>query len=229
MSDERRGREAAESGLRPERMPDAVAERIRRSLAPRRVARIAGAAALLAAALLLFAFFASRPHVDLRFDASPLTRFESLARAAHAAPNESLDFRSAEAPAVRRFVRETTGLDAGITVDERPKEDAGRFAVVGAARLDGGAAAAIALRVDSEPVTLVVAPEDAVPDAPRWGLFAGKRVVAKSEGGMHFLTWRNSGQAYTLVSRLGRHGERSCLVCHTDPARRALVEGLAAR
>ena len=85
----------------------------------------------------------------------------------------------------------------------------------------------IAFRVDDKPVSLLVAPDARVPDAPRWSAL-GKRVrwQVDPETGAKLLSWTNSGQAYTLVSELPGGGQRACLVCHTDPRRRALIASL---
>jgi hypothetical protein len=111
----------------------------------------------------------------------------------------------------------------------RPAGEGHRYDLLGARAVqgEGFTAAAIAFRVDETPVTLLVAPGDRVPDAPRWSPL-GKRVRWRvdSETGAKLLSWTNSGQAYTLVSELPGGGQQACLVCHTDPKRRALIASL---
>jgi hypothetical protein len=81
--------------------------------------------------------------------------------------------------------------------------------------------------VDGRPVTLTVARQQDVPDGtPAWTL-AGKRVRARRMGAHNLLSWTNSGQSYVLVSDLPADGRRACFVCHTQAARRAVIERLA--
>jgi hypothetical protein len=120
---------------------------------------------------------------------------------------------------------------AGVDLDlpaVRPAEDEGRFELRGVQtiRYRGEPAVAAWYTVDARPVTLLVARAQHVPDrAPAWTL-AGKRVRSQAAAGHKLLSWTNAGQTYVLVSDLPADGRRACSVCHTQPARRALIDGL---
>jgi hypothetical protein len=84
----------------------------------------------------------------------------------------------------------------------------------------------VSYRVDGRPVTLAAAREADVPgETPAWTT-ASKRVRAYEVAGHRVLSWANDGQAYVLVADLPGAGLRACLVCHTQPARRRVIDQL---
>ena len=56
---------------------------------------------------------------------------------------------------------------------------------------------------------------------------AGKSVRSRTADGHRLLSWTNSGQSYVLVADLPGDGRRACFVCHTQPARRRVIDRLA--
>jgi hypothetical protein len=154
-----------------------------------------------------------------------------VARALHAGLASGaarLQIETDSVPQVRRWLRERTGLSASLAAS-RPAAERERYLLRGAAAVpaDGFTAAAISYSVDSHPVTLLTARAKEVPASPPWGLF-GKKVRYRLDPrtGTKVLTWTNSGQAYALVSDLPQLGQQACLVCHTDPARRQVIQTL---
>jgi hypothetical protein len=60
--------------------------------------------------------------------------------------------------------------------------------------------------------------------------FLSKDIVYRAaEGGLKTFTWEASGQAYVMVSALPHFGERGCILCHTQPQRRALIGNMTPR
>lgn len=156
--------------------------------------------------------------------------FEAAARGLHVAlagGREALDLVTDSPADARRFLRERAGVDASIA-ETRPVADGDRYRVVGVrlVRVGDAEAGAIVYEIDGHRVTLLVARDEDVPDAPRWSL-AGKRVDVRRDDdpvtGLTTLTWRNSGNAYTLVSDLPDSGRESCFVCHTTDDRRRQI------
>jgi anti-sigma factor RsiW len=246
----RRGLRLAASLPRVE-LPEAVAARIWQALeqAPlaRRPARrlwpAAAAAAALVAAVLATRFdgrgreTSTEPSPSpetgglvLHLEPGPPTAFEQAAfdlHSAHADGRMPLDVRTSSVREVRRWSEHTVGLGVSLAV-ERPPEDAGHFVLEGArvVRVGEAKALAVAYRVDGRPVTLLTTrAEDAPGRSPEWTA-AGKRVRSRETGGRKLLTWTNSDQTYALVSDLPGYGQRSCLLCHTTPARREAIRAL---
>jgi hypothetical protein len=220
-------------------MPADVADRMRerlREAAARRPGRAAGfrlgrLVAGAAAAGLALAAASALPGRNPRLHPLPVeeapTPFERAAieifdqAESGGAP---LQRRSGSPAELRRFVNEHTGLGVQLA-PHRPAEDDGRFQPVGARTLlvEGARTAAVLYEVDGRPVVLLTAREGEVRERPsRWTPF-GKDVSHRGVGGRQVLTWTNSGQVYTLVSRLPSHGSPGCLLCHTDSRRRAQI------
>ncbi len=159
-----------------------------------------------------------------------LPRSEAAALAAHEdmrAGGARLELASGSAEELSGFLR---GQGIGVSL-ARQRQGARPFIELAGAHLVAGARAPTALvsyRVDGRNVSLVVTKGPNVPEAPSWSPF-GKRIWVRNAGGLTLLTWKNSGNAYTLVSDLPGVGENACFVCHTDPARRALIVAAARR
>lgn len=192
----------------------------------RRTARWAAAAAAAAVSIAVLAWWSS-PRVEVERAQGPPTRLEEVALTARAERLEGapLNFVTGSPEEARRWL-EARGLSAALAVD-RPRAERREIALEGAVDVSrpGLRAAAVSYRIDGHPVLLIAAREEAVPDAPRWGLF-GKRVLYRRDGGAKLLTWTNGGKAYTLISDLPELGQRACLICHTDAERRRLVRRL---
>jgi anti-sigma factor RsiW len=149
--------------------------------------------------------------------------FEELALAAHEDLRHGarLDVESASADELRGFLR-AHGLSVGLAHQRAGAPPAVELAGV---RLVPGGREPVALvsyHVDGHLASLVVTKGPDVPEAPSWSPF-GKRIWVRNAGGVTLLTWRNSGNAYTLVSELPGLGEKACFVCHTDPERRRVI------
>jgi len=222
------------------RLPEARAEEIRRALAdpeaaanrplpPRRRRGTYAAAAMLLGCGGLCLLYWNRPPLYLEAAGAPPSAFEETALALQrqaAAGTLRLQLTTDSPPAVRAWVRNHTGLSADVALN-RPAEDGGRFELLGATevKLAGTRAAAVVYLIDTRPAVLLTARADEVPDrAGSWTL-ANKTVRHHVDlaSGAKRLSWTNSGQAYTLVSELPGLGLESCLLCHTDPSRRALI------
>jgi hypothetical protein len=139
----------------------------------------------------------------------------------------SLDYSTDDPADLRRWVKTSTGLEPAMGVN-RPAEDGDRYQPVGArlVELNGARAVGIAYRVDSLPVTLLIARERDLKDPPHAGFFS-KNITYRVEGGLKTLSWSQGEEAYTLVSDLPHYGQQSCLICHTDEKRRRLISGLS--
>ena len=201
----------------------------------RRISALAGAAAvlvvLLGAAVLVQKLRTST--VDLRRESGPPSALEQRAIAFHLqrlGGTARLDFESGSATELRQWIAAQAGLDAALARG-RPAEDAGRYQPVGAKLLEvsGARCVAVAYRIDSQPVTLLTAHAADLTATPARGLL-GKRIHYRFDRGrrLKLLTWTSSGQTYSLVSDLPQLGEQSCVICHTDPERRRLIQRLGA-
>jgi RNA polymerase sigma-70 factor (ECF subfamily) len=217
--------------------PGTVASRLNRAhrelaarLAPARARRAIPTAIALAlvalAGLAALRLTATGPVLRHEAAASP---FEAAARTLHVAlatGETALDLATDSPAEVRRWLEEREGISASLA-DVRPGVDGDRYVLEGvkAVEVDGVRAGAIVYRVDGRKVTLLVARDRDVPDAPRWGLVGGKHVDVRRDPatGLTTLTWRNSGNAYTLVSDLPDAGRASCFVCHTTEERRRQI------
>jgi hypothetical protein len=173
---------------------------------------------------------AQAPRLEATPPGQPVTGFERMALDLHergADEVEGAALRTASAEAARAWALARTGVDVNLP-SVRPAEDAGRFDLhaVQAVRYRGAPAVAVRYAVDGQPVTLAVARDEDVPDrSPAWTL-AGKRIRAHTVGGHNLLSWTNSGQSYVLVTDLPHAGRRACFVCHTQAARRRVIDRL---
>ena len=236
--------------LQPVEMPPALAETMRArlraagrgrapspqrgwlQLSPVRLAASLGAAAALVGGLLWLQHQRTST-ARLQVDAGPLSGFERAALSFHLRRLESsadYDLRTDSASELKGWLAARTGLEAALAT-ARPTEDGRRYQVVGAKLMEraGVRYAAVAYRIDSRPVTLLTARADRLPQAPARGLL-GKRIHYRfdPEHRLKILTWTSSGQTYSLISDLPQLGQQSCFVCHTDPARRRVIQSLAA-
>lgn len=156
--------------------------------------------------------------------------FEQAALALHAGPLDPSDgatLVTASTAEARGWARTRTGVDLSLPLG-RPPEDEGRFELAGVRAMDlhGTRAVAVSYRVDGRPVTLAAAHEaDVRGEVPSWTT-ASKRVRAHEVAGHRVLSWANDGQAYVLVADLPGAGLRACLVCHTQPGRRRVIDQL---
>lgn len=243
MGEIERGLEAART-LGPVPVPAERRRRIERALGDPAAAQAAGArgggtspwraprwAVVAAAAGLALAALwlgARSRGVELEAATTPPGRLETLALAAHArlaSGEPSLQLESSGPAEVRAWLARR-GLSAALA-EPRPPADAPIYRLAGATDLSrpGLTAAAVLYEVDGEPLVLVAARQEEVPEAPRWSPL-GKRVRHRRVGGTTLLTWTNSGKAYALVAA-PRRVQRGCLLCHTDERRRALARDLA--
>lgn len=221
------------------RLDEGRAESIRRALAsavaPPRTSRRRHLSLAAAAVLVIAAggyWLHRHPRLVLEPAGETLSAFEreavSLQRQADQGRLE-LEMTSGSPAVVRRWVHAETGLGTALAV-ERPVEDTDRYQVLGARRVTLGTAraAAVFYRIDARPAVLLTAWAGDVPDGPREWTLGGKTVRHHVDpaSGVKLLSWTNSGQVYTLASRLPGHALESCFVCHADPARRRLIRGI---
>jgi anti-sigma factor RsiW len=140
----------------------------------------------------------------------------------------SWDLETADIPSIRNWVQANTGLSASIP-DKRPSEDLQLLRVIGARslRVSSAATVEIGYEMDSQPVTLLTARLVDLRDAPREARFS-KDVVYRVDSmhGFKMLTWGSDGQAYVMISNLSGYGQQGCLLCHTTPERRKLINNM---
>jgi anti-sigma factor RsiW len=200
---------------------------------PRRPPRsgLRWAPALAAAAVLaLLVWLGGRRGVELESGTAPPGQLEQLAAASHrelVGGQLSLAIAGDSTAEVRDWLLQR-GLVAALA-EAHPPPDGGRYLLRGAADVSrpGLTAAAVLYEVDGAPLSLVVARQDEVRDAPRWGPL-GKRVRYRRTDGVHLLTWTNSGKAYSLAAggATSARVQRGCLLCHASGPRAELARRL---
>ena len=218
---------ALASELEPMPMPAHVAARIRREILHGRPGgravpawlRVAAAALALLTGVAVY-WQVNRPWADLRAAESSATAFEREGRAVHdrvAGGNLRLAFATSDEHEVWRWLASQRAPVTSLRPNRSPA-DRRRFVPVGAVveTLAGARTSVISYRIDGAPVTLMLAHENEVPDAPPPGWWS-KRVAHRRDGnGVNTLTWTVGGGTYVLVSELEGYGQRACFICHTD-------------
>jgi hypothetical protein len=212
-------------------MPPARAERTRRALraASRRPWRVGLRFAAAAATVLVVAVVAVwRPTAGLAFEpAAAPARLTAVAVDLHHRVERgelALDVRSDSARELRDWARAHTGRGVSLALD-RTATEAARYVPAGAAAVpyEGEPAAAVVYRVDGRPVTLVVARDALAEELPRWGLVDKRVEVWRGASGETVFSWRNSGNAYALVSGDEQAPATSCFVCHSETGRQRAI------
>jgi anti-sigma factor RsiW len=218
---------ALASELEPVAMPAAVAGRIRNQILAAGAPSTAGFRWAYAAAGILLAIAATavywqvnRPWARLIEAQAAPTRFERDGRDLHErlkSGEVTLAYTTSDELDAWRWLRSqrapVTSLRPNRTADDRL-----RFVPLGATvrEIAGIRTSVISYRIDGRPVTLMLAFEDEVPDAPSPGWWS-KRVTHRHDArGANTLTWTVGGGTYVLVSELEGHGQRACFICHTD-------------
>jgi anti-sigma factor RsiW len=223
--------------LSPAALPEERADLIRRALKTtparrrRRLRWLVPATALLVVALSAMLWSLSRaPRLRTAPPDEPPSSLEQLALGLHergmaASPDTLVTDSVSEA---RAWALERTGLSVNLAV-VRPAEDEGHFALQGAQAVGyrGSTALAVWYAVDGRHVTLATARAQDVPDHVAAWTLAAKSVRRRVVGGSTLLSWTSSGQSYVLASDLPAPGLRACLLCHTQPARRRVIDRLA--
>jgi hypothetical protein len=224
--------------LAPATLPEDRADLIRHALRtalpeprPRRLRWLVPAVAVLVLGLSVAFWRLSRaPRLDAAEPGEPPSSLEQLALSLHerglaASPDTLLTDSPAEA---RSWALARTRLSVNLAV-ARPAEDEGHFELRGAQAVDyrGATALGVWYSVDGERATLATARARDVPDHVAAWTLAAKSVRRRAVGGSTLLSWTSSGQSYVLVSDLPAHGLRACLICHTQPARRRVIDRLA--
>ena len=224
--------------LSPTDLPEERADEIRLALETRPPSRrsrrlpwLLPAAAVVILCLTLGLWQISRaPRLETAPPGEPPSSLEQLALELHhrgiASSRDALVTGSASE--ARSWARARTGLDVNLAA-VRPPEDEGHFETQGAQAVDyrGATALAVWYTVDGRRATLATAHASDVPDhVAAWNL-AAKSVRRRLVGGSTLLSWTSSGQSYVLASDLPAPGLRACLICHTQPARRRVIDRLA--
>ncbi|MGH9532060.1 MAG: anti-sigma factor family protein [Terriglobales bacterium] len=192
----------------------------------RRAAFAAAAIVLLMATLVWYTQL--RAPVRLIVAAADPSSLERAALEQHRALNsgsERLEYVSTTPGDLRRWIRQQSGLSAGLA-NLQGTPDAARFQPVGARiiRVNGVQAAVVAYLVDANHVTIVTARLSDLKDAPGVGWFS-KNVSYRDlpAQDLKVLTWGSGGQAYVMVSGLAGFGQQSCFICHADEEHRQKI------
>jgi hypothetical protein len=90
-------------------------------------------------------------------------------------------------------------------------------------RLIGRSGSTLFYEIDSQPVTLVVARADALPDPPP-SLVASKRLELRHDREARIFTWSASGDAYSLRVPAGVPVAHACAICHEGTRMMPLIE-----
>ncbi len=217
-----------ESALGAEKQPTALAAWL--AWRPGRAAFAAAAMVVLLSAAAVW-YTRWRAPVRLVAAASAPSSLEQAALHQHfvlASGGEQLDYFSSQPADLRRWVRQQSGLSAGLANLEGTPE-AASFQPVGARiiRVGGVQTAVVAYRVDARHVTIVTARLSDLNDAPAVGMFS-KNVSYRDlpEQNLKVLTWGSGGQAYVMVSGLAGFGTQGCFICHADKERRRVIRNV---
>jgi hypothetical protein len=169
-----------------------------------------------------------RAPVRLIVTAAEPSILERAALEQHLALNsgrEQLEYVSSKPADLRRWIRQQSGLSAGLANLEATPDGA-RFHPVGARiiRVGGVQAAVVAYQVDANHVTIVTARLRDLNDPPGVGWFS-KNVSFRDlpAQDLKVLTWGSGGQAYVMVSGLSGFGQQSCFICHADEEHRSKI------
>jgi anti-sigma factor RsiW len=222
---------ALASELEPVAMPPDVAARVREEIVnskPAEVARSTAsnwwwkAAAAMVAALLGVAVYwqVNRPWAELHAAALPPTDFEREGRELHDLirdRRDALEYQTADDADAWRWL-EAQGAPVTSLRPVRSVADKARFVPLGVTvqRLGGARTSVLEYRIDGRPVTLMLARQRDVSDAPSAGLWSKRVTHRRDERGVNTLTWTVGGGTYVLVSELDGYGQQACFICHTD-------------
>lgn len=207
--------------LEAEPMPEAVAATVRlRLMRPHRSPWVGVAAAAVVALGGLATYWqVNRPWADMQSAIAAPTAFEQEGRELHRrlVSGERPDYApTSDADAWRWLASQQAPVTS--LRPNHPPEDRARFVPVGAAvrQVGGARASVISYRVDDRPVTLVLAHQSHVADAPSAGWWSKRVTHRRDASGANSLTWTVGGGTYVMVSELDGYGQRACFVCHTD-------------
>lgn len=192
-----------------------------------RAAVAIGAAALITVGAALAWYFEIRQPLQVTIAGKAPSEFETAAMRAHDSQGRrdwQWDFATHDPRQLRDWLRLASGLHANLP-DVRPSEDNGRLQLVGVKLIEAGGAraAVIGYQVDSRQVTLLTARLRDLHQQIGEGFLSKAIVYRAAQGEIKTFTWAASGQAYVMVSELPHFGERGCILCHTQPERRALI------
>lgn len=188
------------------------------------------AAVLITLGAALTWYFEFRQPLQVKIATKAPSEFETAAMRAHDSqgrPDWRWDFATHDPRQLRDWLQFASGLHANLP-DVRPAEDSGRMQLMGVKLIEAGGAhaAVIGYQVDSRQVTLLTARLRDLRQQIGEG-FLSKAIVYRAAGDQtKTFTWAASGQAYVMVSDLPHFGERGCILCHTQPERRALITNM---
>ena len=203
--------------------------RLARMGSPRALIAVS-AAVLIAVAAALTWYFEIRHPLKVTIAAAEPSEFEAAALRSYQAqshPDWHWDLATQDAKQLREWLRLASNLHASLP-DQRPAEDAGHFELVGVKLIEaaGARSAVIGYRVDGRQVTVLTARARDLHEKLSEGFLAKDIVYRAAKGDLKTFTWEASGQAYIMVSALPHFGERGCILCHTQPERRALIANM---
>ncbi|MEW6730829.1 MAG: zf-HC2 domain-containing protein [Acidobacteriota bacterium] len=138
------------------------------------------------------------------------------------------DYTTDSAIALRQWVKQQTGLDIEMYVNHLAAGSPNiQLQGVKLIPMAGEQAVCIAYRLNSIPVTLIATRARNVDHLPEEELFS-KHIIYRLDSvtGFKLLTWKRKAQAYVIASNLPVFGQQACFVCHTNPERRQLIEGM---
>jgi anti-sigma factor RsiW len=178
-------------------------------------------------------YFEIRQPLKVTIAVAGPSEFESAAVRAYQAqsqPDWHWDLATRDARQLRDWLRLASSLHASLP-DQRPLEDTGHFELVGVKLIEaaGVRSAVIGYRVDGRRVIVLTARERDLHEKLSEGFLSKDIVYRAGQGDLKTFTWEASGQAYVMVSALPHFGERGCILCHTQPERRALIANMNPR
>jgi hypothetical protein len=180
----------------------------------------AAAAVFVACAGIALYWQVNRPWAELHAATLPPTAFEREGRELHDLirnRREALEYLTADDEDAWRWLA-SQGAPVTSLRPDRTEAGKGRFVPVGVTvqRLAGARTSVLEYRIDGRPVTLMLARQRDVADAPSAGLWSKRVGHRRDANGINTLTWTVGGGTYVLVSELDGYGQHACFICHTD-------------
>jgi anti-sigma factor RsiW len=183
---------------------------------------------VVAAVVAVAAWWLHQPRLSIEVESEPKTDFERAALTGYAGylkGSIGFDLETSSPQEARTWIRRLERRFDAPLATFRAAEEERRFRLQGLKVIpyQGKQALMVVYRIDGRDVVLLTAPASDVGDAPRAGLLS-KDIHFAASHDLKILSWKSSGEVYTLVSDLPGKGMQSCFICHTDATRRRLIE-----